>query len=137
MRTHTLPSLLDRWLAGVEEGLPARTLVRTFQPSLDLVEHSERYEVVVDIPGVDQKDVTVEFAEGALQIRGERLAPEPPEEARVLRRERSAGRFGRSVVFRDEVDVARIEATFRDGVLRVSVPKSEKTRPRQSPVAVH
>jgi HSP20 family protein len=137
MHTHTLPTLLDRWLAGVDEGFSPTTAVRAFRPALDLIEHPDRYQVILDIPGVDQKNVSVEFIEGSLQIRGERLVPEIPEGVRTLRQERSAGRFGRSVAFRDDVDVEGIEATFRNGVLSVSVPKSEKAKPRQITVAVH
>jgi HSP20 family protein len=133
MRTHPLPGLFDRWLAEARmEGVE-----RSFAPVLDLAEHAEHYEIVVDLPGVAQDDVEVEFKDGALRIRGERPAEPTAENARTLRRERASGRFARTIAFQEDVDVEHIEASFRDGVLRVRVPKSERSRPRQIPVTVH
>ncbi len=136
MRSQSLPSLLDRWFADFDE-TPSAPVARTFRPALDLIEYPDRYEVVADMPGVVQENVEVEFTDGALQIRGERPSEAAPEEGRVFRQERASGKFGRSVVFRDDVDVEKIEASFSDGVLRVRIPKSEKSKPRQIPVAVH
>jgi len=137
MRTHSLPSLLDRLFVDFDEGRALAPAPRSFQPPLDLAEFPDRYEVVTDLPGAKQEEVTVEFTDGALQIRGELASEATPDDGRVLRRERPAGRFARTVAFRDEIDVEQIEATFRDGVLRVSVPKSERNQPRQIPVEIH
>jgi HSP20 family protein len=135
MRTQSLPTLFDRFFADLEA--PVRRPEAAFQPALDLVERPDRYELTLDLPGTPRESVDVEFDEGALAIRGERAAEATPEDGRVHWRERRAGRFERRVAFRDEVAVDAITATYRDGVLRVVVPKSERARPRQIPVAVH
>lgn len=134
MRIHTAPSLFDRFF---EEALSPAPVARPFRPAFDLIEYPDRYEVVADLPGVDQKEVEVEFVEGVLHIRGERTGDELPDEARLCRRERATGGFARSIGFRDEIDVDRIDASFRAGVLRVNVPKSERSRPRQIPVTLN
>jgi HSP20 family protein len=134
MRIHSTPSLFDRFF---DEAFAHAPVARPFRPALDLIEYSDRYEVVADLPGVDQTAVEVEFIEGALHIRGERACDTHGEEARAYRRERAAGSFERSIGFRDDVEVDAIEASFRDGVLRVRVPKSEKNKPRQIPVTVN
>jgi HSP20 family protein len=134
MRIHTVPSLFDRFF---DEALSPAPVARPFRPALDLIEYPDRYEVVADLPGVDQKEVEVEFIEGVLHVRGERTGDTLSDEARAFRRERAAGKFARSIGFRDDIDVDGIDASFRDGVLRVNVPKGERNRPRQIPVTVN
>ena len=134
MRIHTVPSLFDRF---VDEALSPAPVARPFRPALDLIEYPDRYEVVADLPGVDQKEVEVEFIEGVLHVRGERSGETLSDDARAYRRERVMGNFKRSIGFRDDIDVDGIDASFHDGVLRVKVPKSEKNKPRQTPVTVN
>jgi HSP20 family protein len=102
-----------------------------------LFEYPDRYEVVADLPGVDQKGVEVEFIEGVLHVRGERAGETLSDQAKAYRRERATGKFARSIGFRDDIEVDGIDASFQEGVLRVNVPKSERNKPRQIPVMVH
>ena len=134
MRIHTVPSLFDRFF---DEAFAPAPVARPFRPALDLIEYPDRYEVAADLPGVDQKEVEVEFIEGVLHVRGERASDTLPDDARPYRRERVAGKFARSIGFRDDIDVDGIDASFHEGVLRVNVPKSEKNKPRQIPVMVN
>jgi HSP20 family protein len=112
-------------------------VARPFRPALDLIEYPDRYEVVADLPGVDQKGVEVEFIEGVLHVRGERAGDTLSDEAKAYRRERATGKFARSIGFRDDIEVDGIDASFQEGVLRVNVPKSERNKPRQIPVTVN
>jgi HSP20 family protein len=134
MRIHTVPSLFGRFF---DEAFDPAPVARPFRPALDLIEHPDRYEVVADLPGVDQKEVEVEFIDGVLHVRGERAPASLDDGARVYRRERPTGRFSRAIAFRDDVEVDEIDASFHDGVLRVNIPKSERNKPRQIPVAVN
>ena len=86
MRNHTVPSLFDRFF---DEALSPAPVARPFRPALDLIEYPDRYEVVADLPGVDQKEVEVEFIEGVLHVRGERAGDTLSDEARAFRRERT------------------------------------------------
>jgi HSP20 family protein len=134
MRFQTLPSLFDRFFD--ETVLPA-PVARGFRPALDLIEYPDRYEIVADLPGVEREEVEIEFIDGVLRVRGERTGDALPDEARVYRRERTSGKFSRSIGFRDDVEMDAIDASFRDGVLRVKLPKSEQKKPRQIPVRVN
>ena len=134
MRIHTVPSVFDRFF---DEAFAPAPVARPFRPALDLIEYPDRYEVVADLPGVDQKAVEVEFIEGVLHVRGERAPGSLADDARAYRRERATGKFGRSIAFRDDIEVDGIDASFHDGVLRVSIPKSERNKPRQIPVTVN
>jgi len=127
-------TILDRIFADFDQSLAPRAPV--VRPALDLAEFEDRFELHADLPGLSEKDIDVQFEDGALRIRGERSLA-VPEGGRALRRERSATRFARSLALGDEVDVERIQATMRDGVLRITLPKSERARPRQIPVAVN
>ena len=127
-------TLFDRIFADFDQAFAPRT--QAARPALDLVEFEDRIELQADLPGLSEKDIDVQFEDGALTIRGERSLA-APEGGRVLRRERSVTHFARSFVLGDEVDVDGIQATMRDGVLRITLPKNERARPRQIPVSVN
>ena len=84
-------------------------------------------------PGLDPSTIDVSVEKGLLAISGERKpdTPEPSDKVSYYADERFAGSFRRVVSLPDEVDPARIEATYRDGVLRIVVPKREAVKPRR------
>lgn len=128
MYTQPLPTLFNRLLYGESAGAP--------QPPLDLFELPDRYELLADLPGVAKDAVELEFDAGVLSLRGERQTAAPADQTRSARRERGGGKFLRRVAFGDEIDAEGIEASVKDGVLRVRVPKAERAKARQIPVAV-
>lgn len=128
------PILFDRWFADFDDRATAPR-VRVHHPPLDLKEQEDRFEIFVDLPGLRENEIEVEFDDGMLSIQGERKSEET--EGNLLRCERAVGRFVRTVSLGVEVDVARIEAAFKDGVLRVTVPKSDRVLPRQIPISVN
>ena len=107
-----------------------------YQPAIDVIENDEGYELVADVPGVGKDDVEIRFEDGVLEVKGNRPA-DAREDQRWFRRERRGGEFLRRVAFRDDIEVDLIEASVRDGVLRVRLPKAASTKPRQIPVSVH
>ena len=134
MRHQTVSSLFDQLFADPLQRPAAAAPV--FRPAIDVREDEEGYELVADVPGVGKDDVEIRFEDGVLELKGER--PDGgDEEARWFRRERQAGTFVRRIAFRDEIDVDAIDATVRDGVLRVRLPKAAGSKPRQIPVTVH
>jgi HSP20 family protein len=102
----------------------------TWMPALDVKETSERFEVTVDLPGLDPKDVNVTFEDGMLTLSGKRQFQEEDEGETWHRIERGFGTFARSIRLPQTADPERIEASFETGVLKVSVPKSEQAKPR-------
>jgi len=128
------PTLFDRFFAEFEPVRAARPAAA--RPVVDLLAFEDRIELLADLPGLSRADVDLEYRDGALTIRAERSL-DIPEDARVVRRERASRSFSRSFALGDEVDVDGIEATMKDGVLRILLPRSERLRPRQIEVTVN
>ena len=94
-----------------------------FSPPADVEETDDAYLVELDLPGVDKKDIDVETSGRRLVVQGER---KEKERTGMLRwQTRTVGRFRYEVVLPDQIDGGAIEATMKDGVLRLRVPKSK------------
>jgi HSP20 family protein len=102
----------------------------TWMPALDVKESSDRFEVTVDLPGLEPKDVSVTFEEGMLTVSGKRQFQEEDKGDTWHRIERGFGTFARAIRLPQTADTERIEASFDKGVLKVSVPKTEQAKPR-------
>lgn len=102
-------------------------------PPLNVGTSSEALEIYAFAPGVDPKSVDVSVDKGVLAIAGERSTPptRQGDERNVYANERFSGRFRRVVALPDDADPTRVEANYRNGVLRIVVPKHEASKPRQ------
>lgn len=107
-----------------------------FRPRWDIAENSERFAITIELPGVAPGDVNVEVEDGVLSISGVKKVDRDGEDQTVHSYERQSGDFKRSVEFSTPVDLDKIEASFNNGLLFVSVPKSEKVVPRKIEVKV-
>jgi HSP20 family protein len=96
-----------------------------FSPSVNVTETGKEVKVTAELPGMDEKDIDVSLANETLTIKGEKRQEEESKEKGVYRRERSYGSFQRVVPLPSEVDGEKVEATFKKGVLTVTLPKSE------------
>ncbi|MDW7979104.1 MAG: Hsp20/alpha crystallin family protein [Verrucomicrobiales bacterium] len=110
--------------------------VPEWAPLVDIVEDEKEYLIKVELPEVQKDDVRVTVEGGTLTISGERKAEKEQKGRRFHRVERYYGRFERSFVIPDDAEPDNIKAEFKDGVLRVHLPKSEKARPKQIEVQV-
>lgn len=106
-------------------------------PPVDIMEFDNRFQLFVDLPGVDPKAVDITLDNGVLTITGERSLSDAPEDAQVLHRrnERGHGRFHRRFILPDTVDADNVNATDRNGVLEISIAKQAKAQPRRIKVA--
>ena len=102
----------------------------TWVPALDVRESQDRFDVTVDLPGLEPDDVNVTFEDGMLSISGKREFSAEDRGETWHRIERSFGTFARSMRLPQTADTERIEATFDKGVLTVLVPKTEQAKPR-------
>jgi HSP20 family protein len=102
----------------------------TWVPALDVRESQDRFDVTVDLPGLEPGDVNVTFEDGMLSISGKREFSAEDRGDTWHRIERSFGTFARSMRLPQTADTEKIEATFDKGVLTVSVPKTEQAKPR-------
>ncbi|MGF1657394.1 MAG: Hsp20/alpha crystallin family protein [Verrucomicrobiales bacterium] len=101
-------------------------------PALDIYEEKDSLVVLAELPGLDKESIEVSLENGLLSIFGERKTEsESPEGARVLRTERTYGRFSRSVRLPINVDADKVNASYKDGILTVRLPKAEEAKPKQ------
>ena len=118
-------------LAGFDDGF-ARTAAAA-APCIDIDEDEDSYEITAELPGMKPDDVHVEVNQNVLTISGEKrigFGEEEKQKKRSRWSERSYGRFTRSFTLPRDADSERLEARFSNGVLTVSVPKSEASKPR-------
>jgi HSP20 family protein len=99
-------------------------------PALDVRESEDRYEVTMDLPGLEPDAVSVTFEDGILTVSGKREFASEERGETYHRIERSYGTFARSVGLPHTTDAEKIQASFDKGVLTVSVPKVEAAKPR-------
>ncbi len=99
--------------------------------AMDIRETDEAYIVEADVPGIKKEDVKIEVNEDVLTIRGERKVEQEEKKKDYHRMERQYGSFRRSVSIPSGIQHDAVKAKFDDGVLRVTLPKREDTKPRR------
>jgi HSP20 family protein len=130
-----LPSVLEQffddsffgpsWLQSRAEGRNG------WFPAVDLSQTPERFLIRVDLPGMTKQDIDVTIENQTLTLTGERRF-EPGEEGETFNRvERSYGKFSRTFQLPNNVDASKVKAQFADGVLSVTIPKSEEGKSRR------
>lgn len=105
-------------------------------PAVDIVERNDAYELAIELPGMEEKDIEVTLSDGDLTIRGERQGGKEEKTAEYCLRERHFGAFQRSFALPDGVDATRIEASFARGVLHVVLPKTPEARKAERRIEV-
>jgi HSP20 family protein len=118
--------------ADDDEDLPACA----WRPLVDIFETESGVAILVDLPGVSKEDVSVEVKENILTIKGDRVATEIVDEQNYYRRERICGNFQRSFAMRGVVAPDKIKASFKNGVLKIELPKPVEEKPRQVTVNI-
>ena len=105
--------------------------VSDWRPAVDIKEEKERYMIHADLPGVEAKDIEITMENGVLALKGERTDDKEEEREGYKRVERVRGTFYRRFSLPDTADTDKIEATCKDGVLEIVVPKQAKLQPRR------
>lgn len=106
-------------------------------PAIDVYEDKESVVVKAELAGLKKEDIEVTLFEGTLSIAGERKTEKKSEEAGVYRSERCFGRFQRMVPLPTPVDGTKVNAEYKDGILTITLPKTEEAKPKQINVNVH
>jgi HSP20 family protein len=123
-------SEMDQLLSRGRPPAGIRAVRRGTFPPLNVGASPERVDVYLFAAGLDTKELDISIQQNLLAISGRRQV-ETHEDADYYRRERFEGEFRRVVTLPDDVDPERVEATYRDGVLRITVQRRESARPRQ------
>jgi HSP20 family protein len=111
-------------------------LLSGWAPALDVYEEKDHFIVKAELPGMKKEDIEVSFTDGSLSISGERKSETKHEDAEVYRAERFFGRFQRTVTLPTPVAVDKTKASYKDGVLTVTLPKTEEAKPKHIDVSV-
>jgi HSP20 family protein len=115
------------WRLPVEE--------RDWMPAVDVFEKEDRFVIKAELPGMKEDDIDVSVVGDTLSIKGEKKTETEVKKEDYYRSERSYGSFYRSIPLPSNVDADKVEASFEDGVLQVTLPKSAKVKPKKIPVS--
>jgi HSP20 family protein len=102
----------------------------SWAPPVDVAEDTERIHVKVEVPGMEEKDLRVNYEDGLLSVSGERHF-ENRDDRNYHRIERAYGSFVRTFSLPRSVDASKIVANYRNGVLEIEIPKKEESKPKQ------
>jgi len=127
-RLSSLQDELNRLFAESAQG---------WAPVVELAEDKNNFTVTAELPGLKKEDINVTLLEGTLTISGERKQERKVEEGNVHRSERYFGRFERSITLPSEVAADAVKADYKDGLLTVTLPKSEAAKPKKIGVGVN
>ena len=119
-----------------ENGGQELMTITEWTPSVDIIGDEKEWLVKADLPEVKKEDVKVSVENGVLTITGERKLEKEEKDKKYHRIERSYGNFLRSFTLPEGADGSKVNAEFKDGVLKVHLPKSDKAKPKAVEVKV-
>lgn len=103
---------------------------RTWAPAVDIYENENDIVLKAELPGVDPKDVEVRVEDSTLYLKGERKFEKETKEENYHRVERSYGSFARSFSLPNSIDSEKVKAEYKDGLLKLILPKREESKPK-------
>jgi HSP20 family protein len=104
-------------------------------PPADVEEYADRFVLRLDVPGVPVEDIEITLDNGVLSVSGERPRAAERKEVERTRTERPYGRFHRRFTLPDTVDAANVQASGRNGIVEITIPKQPKAQPRRIQIA--
>ena len=129
-----LDTLLDLpfWTGSARQS----QLFSGWTPALDLYQSKDNIVAVVELPGMRKEDIEISLQDGVLIVSGERKEEATSEEG-ATRTERYTGTFRRSITLPNQVDANNVSATYKDGILTVTLPKAEEAKPKQIQISTN
>jgi HSP20 family protein len=131
-----LNRLLGEGRGQTDDGREESMASADWTPLVDVVETDAEFQIRAELPGVDKEKVKLSVEDGVLTISGRREPEKEEPGMRLHRMERAYGSFARSFAVPDTVDQQKVTAEFKNGLLTVRLPKSEKARPKSITVTV-
>lgn len=122
-RPDRMVSMLDRQMGS-------------FMPEIDVKETDKQFQVTADLPGMDEKDLEVMFVNGALSIKGEKREEHEEEKGNMFHSERRYGVFERMIPLSSDIDLNKAKASFKKGVLKIALPKTENARSNRKTIPI-
>lgn len=109
----------------------ASQLLSGWTPALDIHEDKDNIVVQAELPGMKKEEIDISLHDGCLSISGERKRERKHDQGEIYREERFVGRFQRTVTLPAAVAVDKVKAQYKDGVLTITLPKTEEAKPKQ------
>ena len=107
-----------------------------WSPSVDVSEDKDNVVIKAEMPGMNKVDVKISVQDNVLTLKGEKKQEKEEKDANYHRIERSYGSFCRSLMLPTSVETDKIKANYRDGVLNITLPKTEEVKPKEIPINV-
>jgi HSP20 family protein len=126
-------------LASLQEELDHlfESPLRAWVPVVDVREDADNFVIRAELPGLKREDISVSLQDGALVISGERTVEKVEDGVEIHRQERHYGKFQRALSLPAPVAANQIKAQYKDGVLIVTLPKTEEAKPKQIDISVN
>ena len=128
--------MIETHFPNVVQQVGVKPYQGTAYPKVNVYEYQDRIGIIAEIPGLKKKQLNIEVEDGVLTISGDKHGIEEQDGATVLRRELKASSFKRSFELGEQLDGDNINASFKDGVLSVSIPKVEPEKPKKTSVKI-
>ena len=122
--------------APLAEFARSSRLLSGWTPELDVYEDKDSVFVKAELPGMKREEIELSLHDNTLSISGERKAESKHQDAEVYRSERFVGRFQRTISLPSPVASDKVKAQYKDGILTVTLPKTEESKPKQINVSV-
>ena len=130
--------MFDNFLRGWDAWPSASNeLELSFNPGVDVVETEHEFRVKADLPGMDEKDVHVSLAQNTLTIKGEKKEETEDKGKNYHQVERHWGAFYRSISLASGIDATKADASFKKGVLTVTLPKTAEAKKESNEIPIH
>jgi HSP20 family protein len=110
---------------------PSTSFFEGWTPAVDIYEDNDKYVLKAELPGMKKEDIDVSLDGSTLTVSGERKHEEEKKEGESYRSERFFGRFQRSVTLPAAIQANKIDATYKDGILTITLPKAEEAKRKQ------
>ena len=121
---------------GLSPFFSGSTVWGDFAPSIDVSETDKEIVVSAELPGIEPEDINITLEHNTLTISGEKRAEKEEKGKRYYRLERSYGTFQRTIPLPEGIDEDKIDATFKRGVLKITLPKTEEAQQKRKQIAV-
>ena len=136
-RLSNLREEIDRLFeAPLAELARSTQLLSGWTPVLDVYEDKDNIFVKAELPGMKKEEIELSLHDGSLSISGERKSENKYEDAEVYRAERFVGKFQRTVALPSPVAADKVKAQYKEGILTVTLPKTEEAKPKHIDVSV-
>ena len=128
--------MVETQFPDITKSVGVRPYAGSAYPKVNVYEYDDKVGIVAEIPGLDKKQLEVSVEEGVLTISGDKHSAFENDGAKVLRRELKQSSFKRQFELGELLDGENIKASFKDGILSVSVPKVEPEKPKKHTVKI-